>query len=187
MWRPSKAGRVYFGTSKLRTATCSLRIQAIVSNGSFALPPAADRVRPVSDRRSLVSGIGRGRGWRWPLRSPHRQFLGHPAWQLLGARRFAGLPHRRRHFRPRTARRAFPWRLRGPTRLDWRILLWIDRHLALFLALFRILLPLRQRRCCGNVPWGFKHRGLRSEPPLHSGAWHTASMLWPSGSSTNAP
>jgi hypothetical protein len=90
---------------------------------------------PCDYRRSLRH-IGRGRGCAWPLRSSHRQFVGHLARQFLRRWRFAWLAHRRWHLGPWISGRAFLRWLRGAARLDRWILLRIDRHLMLFPELF---------------------------------------------------
>jgi hypothetical protein len=82
------------------------------------------RARQVAD-----PAIGRSRRGR-RLRSAHRQFIRPVARQLVRPRRLAGIPHRRRHLRPWTSRRAFLRRLRRLSRLDRWILLGIDRRFA---------------------------------------------------------
>jgi hypothetical protein len=73
-------------------------------------------------------GVGCRRRRTRPTRSPHRQFIRRASWQFFRQRRFARLPHRRRHLGPWASRRAFPRRLGRLPRLDRRILLRFDRH-----------------------------------------------------------
>jgi hypothetical protein len=148
---------------------CSLRIQTILSNRIYIIPCG------ISDVPGLRSGsepgnpgigrVGRAR----TLRSPHRQFVGRAAGQLLRSGHLTWILHRRRHLRARIARRAFLRRLRRLTWLDRRILLRIDRHF----ALSGTFAPVRQRRAGGKVPrrtaWSiFKRKPAPDETGLYS-------------------
>jgi hypothetical protein len=164
---------------------CAFRgsFQSVVSH--LTSSPAVYPIRRESDlargAANRLSCIGHRRRRGWSLRSSHRQFIGHRPRQFLWRWRFTGLPHRRRHLWPRTARRALLRWLRRSSRLDRRILLRIDRHFAASGISVRCL--------NGEVAVMFRSSGAvaRADSLHAAGAWHTASMLWPSGSSTKAP
>ena len=127
---------------------------------------------PVS--RLIGGGIGRARA----VRPAHRQFVRHLARQLLRLRWLAGLTHRRRHLGARVARRSSRGGSVGCPGVAGGI-----SGGSIGITSPEVSTAVRQRRrprCSRAIQkWNRQHG--------YAGAWQTASMLWPSGSSTNAP
>jgi hypothetical protein len=121
-------------------------------------------------------GIGGRIGSQRSVGPAYRQLLRHLSRQLVRAWRRARLAHGRRDFgigiAGRNSRRRLCGRARRCRRNFWRL----DRHDG---SGWRF--PERQPRSPANVP------GREPGISTHAGAWHTASMLCPSGSSTKAP
>ena len=112
-----------------------------------------------------------------PIRSARGNLFRHAAWQFVGPRWRARFAHRRRDVWLRIAGWNSRRRFGGSPRCCRRNLGWFDRHRH------------HRDRCPENdnddAALMFLVTSPRSAP--YSGAWQTASMLWPSGSSTNAP
>ena len=150
------------------------RVACAFVQDAFRIKLATRNFNIVPSLLPVRRGIGRERS----ARPASRNLLRHLAGKLVRPRRLAGFTHRRRRSPGLDCLADSRRRLGRRARRCRRDFGRFDRHLHRHLAILAEIWSDNGAPAAMFLP---------GDGGTHAGLWQTASMLWPSGSSTNAP